>query len=141
VPHGVLSGAILAPRHGKRFCISLAHSPCAWLHPDRMPDGLQLEERGDLVRTLRIGPRPHDPLHVLCAEPLELRDIAVRPRDIEREHVHMRRDRRRELTTKYGDDVHITGQNISDRTNFCSLLRHTRETTGLYTPCVFTVYT
>src|SRR6266849_920182 len=61
------------------------------LHPDRMPDGLQLEERGDVVRALRIGAAANDPLDVLRAELFQVRGVAVGPREIERGDVHVRR--------------------------------------------------
>src|SRR5207248_453861 len=75
-------------------------------HPDRMPDRLELEERRDLVRALPVGFAADDPLHVLRTEPLELREIAVGAGDVERDHVHMRRELRRELLAQAGDDVH-----------------------------------
>src|SRR2546428_12140802 len=48
-----LRNAIDQPRHG------------AALHPDRVPYGLELEERSNLVWALRIVPAPNHPLHVL----------------------------------------------------------------------------
>src|SRR5881397_3546350 len=43
------------------------------LHPDRVPDRLQLEERGDVVWALRIRAAANDPLHIFRAEPFQLR--------------------------------------------------------------------
>lgn len=59
-------------------------------HPYRMPDGLELEESGDVVRALAIGLPAHDALHVLRTEALELRDISVATGEVERGDIHMR---------------------------------------------------
>ena len=40
-----------------------------------MPDGLELEERGDVIRALPIRFPANDALHVLRAEALELRGV------------------------------------------------------------------
>src|SRR5207253_10555652 len=87
-------------------------------HPDRVPDGLELEERRDLVGTLVIGLSADDPLHVLCAEPLELGDITVRAREVERDHIHVRRDRGRELATQARDDVRDSRRNVGGGKTF-----------------------
>ena len=42
------------------------------LDADRVPDGLQLEEGGDLPRALAVGAAAHDALDVVGGEPLEL---------------------------------------------------------------------
>src|SRR5207253_8397662 len=99
-------------------------------HPDRVPDGLELEEGGDLVGTLVIGPSAHDPLHVLRAEPLELGDIAVRASEVERDDVHVRRDRRRELATQAGDDVRDSRRNVGGGKAFGELDRDERVRLG-----------
>ena len=49
----------------------------AYSDADRVPDGLQLEEAGDLPRALVVGRAADDALDVLGREPLELRDVAV----------------------------------------------------------------
>src|SRR2546427_7508725 len=61
----------------------------AALHPGGVPDGLELEERRDVVWALRVGATADDPLHVLRAELLELRSVAVGTGEIERGHVHV----------------------------------------------------
>jgi hypothetical protein len=55
---------------GERQALALASLeredvPVPRSQADRVPDGLQLEEGGDLPRALRVGVRPHDPLDVL----------------------------------------------------------------------------
>ena len=52
----------------------LAQRVRAPLEPDRVPDGLQLEERLDLPRALRVGRRADDALDVVRGQPLELRE-------------------------------------------------------------------
>jgi hypothetical protein len=54
-----------------------------------MPDGLELEERGDVVGALRIGAAANDSLHGLGAELFQLSGIAVGARQIEGGDIHV----------------------------------------------------
>src|SRR5688572_5081566 len=77
-----------------------------------MPDGLELEERRDVVRALAIRVPAHDALHVLRTKTLERRRVSVTAGEIERGHVHMRRELRRELLPQSGEDVDDARRNV-----------------------------
>src|SRR5438552_3520180 len=62
-----------------------------------MPDGLELEEGGDVVGALPVRFAADHALHVLRPEALELGGVAVAAGEVQRGYVHMRREPRREL--------------------------------------------
>src|SRR2546421_4541695 len=76
------------------------------LNPYGMPDGLQLEEAGDFPGALAVGGAVDDALHVGGRGALELGDVAVRTRQVERVDVHVRGENRCELALQAGEDVH-----------------------------------
>src|SRR5437867_8563221 len=96
------------------------------LEPDGVPDRLELEERGDVVRALRICAAANDSFHVLRAELLQLRGVAIGARQIERGDIHMRCEHRRELATQAGEDVHHPRRNVGGREAFRELDRNER---------------
>src|SRR5262249_56630054 len=58
---------------------------------DRVPDGLQLEERRDLVEALRVGRAEDDALHVLGRRALEVGAEAVGAGEVDCLYVHLTR--------------------------------------------------
>src|SRR6185437_10780426 len=80
-------------------------SSASYSDADRVPDGLELEEAGDLPRALVVGRAAHHALDVLGREPLELRDLAIGARDVDRVHIHVPGEPWRELLTQAGEDV------------------------------------
>src|SRR5688572_22010723 len=87
-------------------------------HAYRMPDGLELEERGDVVGALAVGLATHDALHVLRAKTLELRDIPVATGQVERGHIHVRREPGRQLLPQPREDVDHARRNVGGRQTF-----------------------
>ena len=73
--------------------------------PHRVPDGLQLEEGGDLPRALRVGTAADDALDVVGREPLELGASPLGAGEVDRVHVHVRGEPRRELGAVAGEQV------------------------------------
>src|SRR5512132_2491005 len=71
---------------------------------DRVPDGLELEEGRDLPRALVVGRTADDALDVLGGQPLELGDVPVSASDVDRVHVHVPREPRRQLLVQARDD-------------------------------------
>src|ERR1700745_3037311 len=79
-------------------------SEIAWLNltgavllTDRVPDGLELEERRDLPRALGVRLPVDDPLDVVCRGPLEVGRVAVGAREVEGVDVHVGGEPRGEL--------------------------------------------
>src|SRR5687768_13674471 len=91
-----------------------------------MPDGLELEERGYVIRALAIRFPTHDALHVLRTKALELRDVAVATGEVERGHIHVRREPRRELLPEAGEDVDDARRNVGGGETFRELDRDER---------------
>src|ERR1700716_357495 len=77
-----------------------------------------------------MGAPATDSLHVLRAEPLQLRGIAIGTGEIEPRDIHVRCENRRELATKTRKDVHDTRGNVSRREAFRELDRDERVRLG-----------
>src|SRR4051794_36407571 len=82
------------------------------LDADRMPDGLQLEERRDLPRALLVRGAVDDPLHVLCGQLLELLGLTVRTREVDRVDVHVPGKPGRELFPVAREEVYDAAGDI-----------------------------
>src|SRR5437762_13445260 len=91
-----------------------------------MPDGLELEEGGDVVGALPVGFAADRALHVLRPEALELGGVAVAAGEVQRGYVHMRCEPRRELLAQAGEDVHDTGRDVGGGEAFGELDRDER---------------
>src|SRR2546421_3436622 len=79
---------------------------CRWtLDADRVPDGLQLEERLDLPRALVVRLPVYDALDVVGGEPLQLGARAVGAREVERVDVHVAGEPGRQLLLVAREDV------------------------------------
>src|SRR5919197_1192618 len=77
-----------------------------------VPDRLELEEGQDLPRALGVGGAVDDALDVRGGGALELGDVAVRTGQVERVHVHVGREHRRELPLQTGEDVNDAAGDI-----------------------------
>src|SRR5262245_12028106 len=98
----------------------------AELLPDRVPDGLELEERGDLPRALRVRLAVHDALDVVRRRALEVRRAAVGAREVERVHIHMRGKPRRKLPAPAGKEVDDAARDVGGRERLGELDRRER---------------
>src|SRR2546430_1617707 len=91
-----------------------------------VPDGLELEEAGDLPGALTVGGAVDDPLHVGGRRALELGDVAVGTRQVERVDVHVRREHRCELALQAGEDVHDAAGDVGGGERLGELHRRER---------------
>src|SRR5207247_6750963 len=91
---------------------ALASHGLKYLLTDRVPDGLELEERGDLPWALRVGVTAYDALHVVGRRALELGRGPVGPRDVEGVDVHVRGEPRRQLSAITGEEIDRPAQNV-----------------------------
>src|SRR5436190_11062904 len=105
---------------------TLRRQPAVGSGPDRVPDGLQLEEGRDLVERLRIGLADDDALHVLGGGALEVGAEPVRAGDVDRVHVHVRRKPRRDLRAEPGEDVDDAAGDVARRERLRKLDRRER---------------
>src|SRR5919197_2533656 len=86
-----------------------------YLLADRVPDGLELQEGGDVPRALSVRVPSHDPLDVLGRGAFEISRCAVGSGEVERVDVHVRREPRRELLGMAGQDVYRPARQVPRR--------------------------
>ena len=97
---------------------------------DRVPDGLQLEEGGDLPRALLGRRAVDDALDVLGRELLELGREAVGAGDVDRVDVHVGREPRGELGALAGEDVDDAARDVGGGEHLAELDRGERVVLG-----------
>ena len=90
---------------------------------DRVPDGLQLEERCRFPGALVVGAPADHPLHVLGGQALELGDVSVFPGHVQRVHVHVPGQNWCQLRPVAGQDVHDAAGHVGGRERFRQLDR------------------
>src|SRR6185312_12167013 len=97
-----------------------------YLLADRVPDGLELEERGDLPGALRVRIPVDHALHVVCGRSLEVCGAAVGARDVDGVDVHVRGQPRGQLVAATGQQIARPAWHIGGGKRLCELDRGER---------------
>src|SRR5688572_26733042 len=87
----------------------------------RVPDRLQLEEVGNVPWALVVRLAAHDALDVLGGEALQLLSLSVRAGKVDRVHVHVPGEPRRELVAMPGEEVDDTAGDVRRGEHFGEL--------------------